>query len=62
MGRSATPPDAAFIYGPFAVSPALFVVPSALGQLAGIMAAGTGVWVQASSSASATMMPAGPRM
>jgi hypothetical protein len=42
-GPSATPPYAAFIAGPFAANPALFVVPIALGQLAiGILAAGTG--------------------
>lgn len=46
-GPLATPPYAAFIYGPFALNPALFVVPIALGQLAiGIMATGTGHWVR----------------
>jgi hypothetical protein len=47
-GPSATPPYAAFITGPFASNPALFVVPIAVGQLAiGILAAGTGrsVWL-----------------
>jgi hypothetical protein len=42
-GPSATPPYAAFITGPFAANPALFVVPIAIGQLAiGILATGTG--------------------
>ena len=41
-GPSATLPYAAFITGPFAANPALFVVPIAVGQLAiGILAAGT---------------------
>ena len=39
-GPVATPPYAAFIRGPFAANPALFVVPIATGQLAiGILAA-----------------------
>ncbi|HVG98849.1 MAG TPA: hypothetical protein VNK05_18215 [Chloroflexota bacterium] len=42
-GPLATPPYAAFITGPFAANPALFVVPIAVGQLAiGILATGTG--------------------
>jgi hypothetical protein len=42
-GPSATPPYAAFIRGPFAANPALFVVPIAAGQLAiGILATGAG--------------------
>jgi hypothetical protein len=42
-GHLATPLYAAFIYGPFAVDPALFVVPIAIGELAiGILATGTG--------------------
>lgn len=42
-GPVATPPYAAFIAGPFAANPALFVVPIAVGQLAiGILATGTG--------------------
>jgi hypothetical protein len=46
-GPSATPPYAAFITGPFAANPALFVVPIAVGQLAiGILAAGTGARVR----------------
>jgi hypothetical protein len=46
-GPLATPPYAAFICGPFASNPALFVVPVTLGQLAiGIMATGTGGWVR----------------
>jgi hypothetical protein len=46
-GPVATPPYAAFINGPFASNPALFVVPIALGQLAiGILAAGTGARVR----------------
>jgi hypothetical protein len=46
-GHSATPPYAAFIAGPFAANPALFVVPIAVGQLAiGILAAGTGTSVR----------------
>jgi hypothetical protein len=46
-GHSATSPYAAFINGPFAANPALFVVPIALGQLAiGILATGTGPWVR----------------
>jgi hypothetical protein len=46
-GPLATPPYAAFINGPFAANPALFVVPIALGQLAiGILATGTGPWVR----------------
>jgi hypothetical protein len=46
-GPVATPPYAAFISGPFATNPALFVVPIALGQLAiGILAAGTGARVR----------------
>jgi hypothetical protein len=46
-GPVATPPYAAFITGPFAANPALFVVPIAVGQLAiGILAAGTGTRVR----------------
>jgi hypothetical protein len=46
-GPLATPPYAAFITGPFASNPALFVVPIALGQLAvGILATGTGTRVR----------------
>ncbi|HET6345758.1 MAG TPA: hypothetical protein VFH51_12555 [Myxococcota bacterium] len=46
-GPVATPPYAAFITGPFAANPALFVVPIALGQLAiGLLAAGTGARVR----------------
>ena len=46
-GPLATPPYAAFISGPFAANPALFVVPIALGQLAiGILATGTGTRVR----------------
>jgi hypothetical protein len=46
-GPLATPPYAAFITGPFAANPALFVVPIAVGQLAiGILAAGTGARVR----------------
>jgi hypothetical protein len=42
-GRLATPPYAAFIAGPFASNPALFVVPIAVGQLVvGALATGTG--------------------
>jgi len=42
-GPVATPPYAAFITGPFAANPALFVVPIAVGQLAiGTLATGTG--------------------
>jgi hypothetical protein len=42
-GHVATPPYAAFITGPFAANPALFVVPIAAGQLAiGILATGAG--------------------
>jgi hypothetical protein len=46
-GDLATPPYAAFIFGPFASNPALFVVPIAVGQLAiGVLASGTGTWVR----------------
>src|SRR5215213_3552580 len=46
-GHLATPPYAAFIAGPFASNPALFVVPIALGQLVvGILATGTGARVR----------------
>ena len=42
-GPFATPPYAAFIYGPFAANVALFVVPIAIGELTiGILATGTG--------------------
>ena len=42
-GPLATPPYAAFIYGPFAANVALFVVPIAIGELTiGILATGTG--------------------
>jgi hypothetical protein len=48
-GHLATPFYAAFIFGPFASNPALFVVPIALGELAiGILATGTGTWVRLS--------------
>jgi hypothetical protein len=46
-GDVATPPYAAFIKGPFASNPALFVVPIAVEQLAiGILATGSGTWVR----------------
>src|SRR5215216_5495941 len=46
-GHLATPPYAAFIFGPFASNPALFVVPIAVGQLTiGVLATGTGTWVR----------------
>jgi hypothetical protein len=46
-GHLATPPYAAFIFGPFAANPALFVVPIALGQLTiGVLAMGTGMRVR----------------
>jgi hypothetical protein len=45
-GPVATPPYAAFIYGPFAANPALFVVPIAFGELAiGVLTAARGTWV-----------------
>ncbi len=48
-GPVATPPYAAFIYGPFAANPALFVVPIAIGELAiAVLAAGRGTWVRLS--------------
>ncbi len=48
-GHLATPPYAAFIFGPFASNPALFVIPIAVGELAiGILATGTGMWVRLS--------------
>src|SRR5581483_3539565 len=44
-GHLATPPYAAFIFGPFAANPALFVVPIAFGELAiGLLATGTRTW------------------
>ena len=60
-GPSATPPYAAFITGPFAANPTLFVVPIAVGQLAiGILAAGTGARVRlAMPAASVLPQPAG---
>jgi hypothetical protein len=46
-GPAATPPYAAFIYGPFATNPALFVVPIAIGELAiGTLATRTGKALQ----------------
>src|SRR5579864_4612574 len=46
-GHLATPPYAAFIFGPFAANPALFVVPIAIGQLTiGILSTGTGTRVR----------------
>ncbi|HZT08376.1 MAG TPA: hypothetical protein VFC51_15225 [Chloroflexota bacterium] len=58
-GPVATPPYAAFINGPFAAMPALFVVPIAIGQLAiGILATGTGSWVRLSMLGSAIFLAA----
>ena len=46
-GPLATPPYAAFIYGPFAANPALFVVPIAIGELTiGFLTSGTGKALQ----------------
>jgi hypothetical protein len=46
-GPLATPPYAAFIYGPFAANPAVFVVPIAVGELAiGVLTAAKGAWVR----------------
>jgi hypothetical protein len=46
-GPLATPPYQAFIYGPFAANPALFVVPVAIGELAiGMLAIGKGNWLR----------------
>jgi len=48
-GPVATAPYRAFIYGPFAANPALFVVPIAIGELAiGLLADGGGTWVRLS--------------
>ncbi len=48
-GPLATAPYQAFLYGPFATNPALFVVPIAVGEFAiGVLATGKATWLRLS--------------